>query len=80
MSFKIFKCFFFISASYLVAKFHKDVVMHSRNTGPLLNLGPFDPMVILGSLFVIHNSDTAISPTIQESHACCWYSITVIGK
>ena len=34
-----------ISASYLVAKFHKGLVMHSRDTGPLNNLGPFGPIV-----------------------------------
>ena len=44
MSFNFFKCFF-ISASYLVAKYHNDFVMHSRDTGPLLNLGPFGPIV-----------------------------------
>ena len=36
---------FCISASYLVAKFHKDFVMPSRDTRPLLNLGPFGPIV-----------------------------------
>ena len=44
MLFKFIRCFF-ISASYLVAKFHKDFVMHFRDTGPLLNLGPFGHIV-----------------------------------
>ena len=44
MSFKKFQMFC-ISASYLVAKFYEDFVMHSRDTGPLLNLGPFGPIV-----------------------------------
>ena len=33
-----------ISASYLVAKYHKVLVMH-RGTGPLDNLGPFAHIV-----------------------------------
>ena len=36
---------FCTSASYLVARFHKVSVMHSRDTGPLDNLGPFGPIV-----------------------------------
>ena len=35
----------YISASYLVAKFHKVLVMHSKDTGPRVNLGPFGPIV-----------------------------------
>ena len=33
MSFKFFQCFY-ISASYLVAKFNEVLVMHSRDRGP----------------------------------------------
>ena len=36
---------FCTSASYLVARFHKFSVMHSRDTGSLDNLGPFGPIV-----------------------------------
>ena len=41
---------FCTSASYLVARFHKVSVMHSRDTGPLDNLGPFGPIVVSDQL------------------------------
>ena len=36
---------FCTSASYLVARFHNVSFMHSKDTGPLDNLGPFGPIV-----------------------------------
>ena len=46
-----------------MAKFHKDFVMHSRDTGPLLNLGPFGPTLFLAKGFVTENSYSCMVET-----------------
>ena len=53
---------FCTSASYLVARFHKVSVMHSRDTGPLHNLGQFGPIL------AIYNAKTI--PVYRCSNVC----------
>ena len=56
---------FYISAIYLLAKFHKALAMHSKDPGPLDKFGPFGHIVI--HLF-IHSS---IYPSIHTFiHTC----------
>ena len=68
---------FCISASYLVAKFHKVLVMHSRDTGPLDNCSPFGPIVfclILVTVFfilIIHSVYTSSLPCLSLYTILC---------
>ena len=53
---------FCTSASYLVARFHKVSFMHSRDTGPLDNLGPFGPIVNMNTI-----NDVLILDNIEDT-------------
>ena len=63
MSFNFFTCFVSRQA-ILMAKFHKDFVMNSRDTGPLLNLGPFGPIVTSTTSYIVKHTEESYTLSI----------------